>query len=103
MGRAADLFVESVRRGLEGIVIKRLDSTYRPPDGACSAPCARRPLESSLETRRVALARTQPEVGALAPGWRGDAPVRLELGVYVAPMLAATATPCPRAMRGQPS
>ena len=30
MGRAADLFVESVRRGLEGIVIKRLDSTYRP-------------------------------------------------------------------------
>ena len=30
VGRGADLFVEAVRRGLEGVVLKRVDSTYKP-------------------------------------------------------------------------
>ena len=29
VGRGADLLVEAVRRGLEGVVLKRVDSTYR--------------------------------------------------------------------------
>ncbi len=30
VGRGADFFVEAARRGLEGVVLKRVDSTYKP-------------------------------------------------------------------------
>jgi len=30
VGHGAELFVEAVRRGLEGVVLKRVDSTYKP-------------------------------------------------------------------------